>query len=79
MVGVDLMQAAFKPMIGTLILSDQDPEQDGAHLTFRGLIMWVRNVFGHRVIDATTPGDAIRIIAFVDYLLDEVGRARMRS
>jgi len=77
-VGVDLMSAAFNKATGHLILSDLDPEQDGAHLTFRGLTMWVRNAFGHRVMDATTPGDAIRIIAFVDYLLEEVGRARRR-
>jgi hypothetical protein len=77
-VGVDLMLAAFGKGTGSLILSAQDPEQDGAHLTFRGLTMWVRNAFGHRVIDATTPGDAIRIIAFIDYLLEEVGRARRR-
>ncbi len=78
-VGVELMSVAFNKATGHLILSDVDPEQDGAHLTFRGLIMWVRNAFGHRVMDATTPGDAIRIIAFVDYLLEEVGRARRRT
>jgi hypothetical protein len=77
-VGVDLMTVAFNKATGHLILSDLDPEQDGAHLTFRGLTMWVRNAFGHRIMDATTAGDAIRIIAFVDYLLQEVGRARRR-
>lgn len=76
--GRDLMSAAFKKHTGALILSDDDSEQEGVQLTFMGIVGWVRNSFHHRVIDATAQGDAMRIIAFIDWLLEEVDRARLR-
>jgi len=76
--GLDLMTAAFKEENGRLIISQVPAEQAGVHMTFRGIIGWVRNSFHHRVIDATAQGDAMRIIAFVDWLLEEVDRAVVR-
>lgn len=76
--GVDLMTAAFKEDSGALMVSDISAEQAGVHMAFRGMVAWVRNSFGHRVIDATAQGDAMRIVAFIDWLLEEVGRARLR-
>jgi uncharacterized protein (TIGR02391 family) len=76
--GVDLMSAAFKEETGALIVSDNSAEQAGVHMAFRGMVAWVRNSFGHRLIDATAQGDAMRIVAFIDWLLEEVGRARLR-
>lgn len=76
--GVELMTAAFKEDTGALIVSDDSSEQRGVHMTFRGIIGWVRNSFHHHVIDATAQGDAMRIIAFIDWLLEEVDRARIR-
>lgn len=76
--GVDLMTAAFKEETGALIVSDNAAEQAGVHMAFRGMVAWVRNSFGHRLIDATAQGDAMRIVAFIDWLLEEIGRARLR-
>jgi uncharacterized protein (TIGR02391 family) len=76
--GVNLMTAAFHEETGALILAEIATEQAGAHQVFRGMVAWIRNSFGHRLRDATAHGDALRIVAFVDYLLDEVSRATER-
>jgi len=77
-IGLDLIKGAFHEDAGVLIVSEVANEQAGAHQLFRGMVAWIRNSFAHRVNDATAHGDALRIVAFIDYLLDEIGRARAR-
>lgn len=78
-VGADLMERAFKPNIGSLkIPSCATPgEEDGFKNITKGMMMFHRNAKGHREeqIDRTL---ALKIIGYIDYLLQIVDTAEKR-
>lgn len=72
--GLDLMKAAFSTPPVKLELSTYGPEQEGAHLLFRGVIGLIRNPAHHR-IEKVERERALQILGFVDYLLHLVEAA----
>lgn len=78
-VGADLMEHAFKPNVGILkIPSCATPgEEDGFKLITKGIMMFHRNAKGHReeTIDKMR---ALKIIGYVDYLLQIIDTAERR-
>ncbi|MBU0470534.1 MAG: TIGR02391 family protein [Nanoarchaeota archaeon] len=78
-VGADLMEKAFKPNVGNLKIPccATSGEEDGFKLITKGMMMFHRNAKGHReeLIDKEL---AIKIIGYVDYLLQIVGTSEIR-
>ena len=72
-IGTSLMERAFGKN-GPLRLSDEDQEQLGAMLVYRGVMAFFRNAAGHNLIDTYSQEDALRFVVFVDLLLAMVGR-----
>jgi uncharacterized protein (TIGR02391 family) len=79
-VGADLMEKAFKPNIGPLKIPfcATPGEEDGFKLITKGMMMFHRNAKGHReeTIDKML---ALKIIGYVDYLLQIIDSAEQRS
>ena len=73
--GVPLMEQAFSPKGGLLRLSPLDQEQLGAMQLYRGMMAFFRNNAGHHLIDTFTQEDALRLVAWVDFLLAMIARA----
>lgn len=78
-VGADLMEKAFKPVVGILkVPSCATPgEEDGFKLITKGMMMFHRNAKGHReeIIEREF---ALKIIGYVDYLLKIIDTAEKR-
>ena len=79
-VGADLMEHAFKPNVGSLkIPTCATPgEEDGFKNITKGMMMFHRNAKGHREekINKTL---ALKIIGYVDYLLQILDTAEKRE
>jgi uncharacterized protein (TIGR02391 family) len=78
-VGADLMEKAFKPNVGILKIPTcaTAGEEDGFKLITKGMMIFHRNAKGHReeLIDKNL---ALKIISYVDYLLQVVDTAQKR-
>ncbi len=66
--GVEIIDALLSPNTGQLQLGSNKAEQEGAHQTFRGLFLWLRNPSGHRFVEYGRE-QAYEVICFVDFLL----------
>jgi len=79
-VGADLMEKAFKPVVGKLKVPfcATPGEEDGFKLITKGMMMFHRNAKGHReeTIDRES---ALKIIGYVDYLLNIVDITEKRE
>jgi len=79
-VGADLMEKAFKPVVGVLkVPTCATPgEEDGFKLITKGMMMFHRNAKGHReeTIDRAL---ALKIIGYVDYLLKIIDTTEKRE
>jgi DNA-binding PadR family transcriptional regulator len=68
-IGIKLMEQAFDPQFGPLVMvSQHGGEQTGVMNSFKGVMGWVRNTTGHRIMDTFTENDVHRFIAWIDYL-----------
>jgi uncharacterized protein (TIGR02391 family) len=78
--GVDLIDAAFNPQHGILKIPScaEVSEEEGFCLINRGIFMFHRNPKGHRE-GAIEMNDAIKIICYVDYILDVINTAQRRT
>ena len=77
-VGVDLAKYAFSGPDPHLKVSDIGPEQEAAHLLYRGVFGFVRNSVHHRLIETLQPERALQIVGMVDYLIS-VAEAAQRE
>ena len=68
-VGIDLVKHAFGPPSPRLIVSNVAPEQEAAHLLFRGVFGFVRNSVHHRLVGTLQPERVLQIVGMVDYLI----------
>lgn len=78
-IGADLMENAFKPRIGILKIPccETHGEEDGFKLITKGMMMFHRNAKGHRE-EAIDKILALKIIGYVDYLLQIIETAERR-
>lgn len=75
-VGVDLVKHAFGSLSPRLIVSNVSPEQEAAHLLFRGVFGFVRNSVHHRLVGTLDPGRVLQIVGMVDYLISVAEAAK---
>lgn len=75
-VGVDLAKRAFGPPSPLLIVSEVGPEQDAAHLLYRGVFGFVRNSVHHRLVGTLQPERVLQVVGMVDYLISVAEAAR---
>jgi len=78
--GVDLVNKAFNPSQGILKIPNcaTRSEEEGFFFINRGIVMFHRNAKGHREGEVERK-DAIKIICYVDYLLNIVRTAHKNS
>lgn len=72
---IPLMELAFGPKNGPLRVSDLEPEQVGAMQMYRGTMAYFRNSTGHNLVETYTQDDALRLVAWVDLLIEMVNKA----
>jgi hypothetical protein len=72
-IGVDLVSKALNKNDGILKVPScaTESEEDGFHLINRGIVQFHRNAKGHRE-GIIREEDALRIIGYIDYLLDVI-------
>ena len=75
-VGVDLAKVAFGSPNPRLIVSDIAPEQEAAHLLYRGVFGFVRNSAHHRLLGTLQPERVLQVVGMVDYLISVAEAAR---
>jgi hypothetical protein len=68
-VGLDLAARAFTGSPAILRVSDVNPEQDAAHLLFRGIFGFIRNHVQHQLVGGLLPERVLQVLGFIDYLL----------
>ena len=75
-VGVDLAKVAFGSPNPRLIVSDIGPEQEAAHLLYRGVFGFVRNSAHHRLLGTLQPERVLQVVGMIDYLISVAEAAR---
>jgi len=77
--GVDLIKEAFRPQDGLLTDKKAVPSERNALFNlFMGSIGYFKNPPSHRDINPDSPGEAVEIIFFANYLLRLVGNCRLK-
>lgn len=64
------------PTKAILVLSEDKSEQEGFHGICKGTILGFRDPLHHQLDEKVTQQDALKFCAFVDMLLDLLGKAR---
>jgi len=79
--GKSLIKKAFLPETGILInpKASTPQEAQGFLDLISGIFGIIRNPSGHRFVDYEDPNEVIRIIGFIQFLLDQVNQCRMRE
>ena len=79
--GTKLMSKAFKKDGGFLIhpLIENQEEQEGIHFLMRGAISYFKNPSSHRWIKWEDPNKVIKVLMFIDFILDLVDECRLRE
>ena len=67
--GVELVTKAMNPSSPRLVFSKVKPEQEAAHLLYRGAIGYIKNPLSHRFLDTTDPDRTFELLAFASLLL----------
>jgi hypothetical protein len=73
---VRVAQWALGPPNARLIVSDIRPEQEAAHLLYRGVFGFLRNPAGHRLLGPLQPERVLQVVGMVDYLISIAEAAR---
>jgi uncharacterized protein (TIGR02391 family) len=78
--GINLVTKAFHPKNGILRIPScaARAEEEGFHLINRGIVLFHRNAKGHRE-GITSRKNAVKIICYVDYLLEILKTAEKRK
>jgi len=67
--GVDLVTKAMNPNSPRLVFSKVKPEQEAAHLLYRGAIGYIKNPLSHRFLDTNDSHRTFELLAFASLLL----------
>jgi hypothetical protein len=75
--GTQLVNAYVKanPEESKIVFSSEPDEQDGFSNVLRGMMLAFRNTTHHSPSDAWTREEALKVCAFVDYLLKRLSQA----
>ena len=76
--GQKLIDHAFNPKTGRLILGKIPGEQEAVHLLFKGAIGFLRNPPSHSLTEDESNIEAFEIICMVDLLFRVVDKAQLR-
>jgi Protein of unknown function (Hypoth_ymh) len=68
-VGLELASRAFGGASPILCVSNVTPEQDAAHLLFRGVFGFIRNHVQHQLVGGLLPDRVLQVLGLIDYLL----------
>lgn len=77
--GQGLIDHAFNPNTGRLILGETPSERQALHLLFKGAIGFLRNPPSHRLTEDESNIESFEIIHMIDLLLRIVDKAKLRS
>jgi uncharacterized protein (TIGR02391 family) len=77
--GVDLINDAFNPKTGKLVLGRTPSEQEGLFHLYRGSIGFLRNPPSHRFIDYYSEFEIFEIVVHVNLLLNLLGKCKTRT
>lgn len=77
--GVGLIDDAFNPKIGKLVLGKTNAEQEGLFHLYRGSIAFLRNPPSHRFVDDYTEFQILEIVFHVNLLLNLLEKSTFRS
>lgn len=77
--GKKLINHAFNPKTGKLILGETPSEQESIYLLFNGAIGFLRNPTSHSLMEDESNIESFEIICMVDLLLKFVKKAKLRS
>jgi len=75
--GQRLIDYAFNPNTGRLILGETQSERQALHLLFKGAIGFLRNPPSHRITEEESNTEAFEIICMIDLLLRIVDKAEL--
>ena len=80
LVGVQLINKALNPDLGKTILiaSENSEEHEGICHICRGLMIGFRNPTHHHLSDSFTREEALKFCAFVDSILQIIGKAKVK-
>lgn len=76
--GQTLMDHAFKPKTGRLILGKTRSEKETLHLLFKGAIGFLRNPTSHSLTEDESDIESFEIMCMIDLLLRFVKEAKLR-
>lgn len=77
--GQKLIDHAFNPNTGRLVLGQTQSEREALHLLFKGAIGFLRNPPSHRITEDESNIESFEIIHMIDLLLRIVDKAKLRS
>lgn len=77
--GSKLIDYAFNPNTGKLILGETKSEREAFYFIFRGALGFLRNPPSHRLAEDESNIEAFEIICMVDLLLRIVDKAKLRG
>jgi len=76
--GSDLIDLAFNPGKGRLILGETNAEKEGIYFLFKGALMFIRNPPAHTQSGEEDRNSALKILHMVDFLIKMVDKAKLR-
>lgn len=77
--GSDLVDYAFGPKNGKLILGVTEAEREGTYFLFKGAFLYLRNPSNHTMEAKDSRNAAIKIMHTADHLLKLIDKAQLRS
>ena len=77
--GVDLINDAFNPKTGKLVLGKTPAEQEGLFHLYRGSIGFLRNPPSHRFVDYYSEFEIFEIVVHVNLLLNLLDKCKTRT
>ncbi|MCP8319974.1 MAG: TIGR02391 family protein [archaeon] len=77
--GDKLIDAAFNPERGKLVLGDTEAEKKGVYFLFKGAILYLRNPPAHSLTVDEGKSEALKIMYFVDLLLKIIEKAKIAT
>ena len=76
--GSELIDLAFNPKTGKLVLGETEAEKEGTYFLFKGALMFIRNPPAHTQSGEEDRNSALKVMHTVDFLLKMVDKAKLR-